>query len=377
MSGLVSTDQSLVLTESSELKRYRASLDGAIGWLMRSVKGKGNGSAAYFGVWGKWSRPYPETTGYIIVTLLDYARFTSDQNAYDLALSLGDWLLEIQDKKGYWHGGTHPAPAPNPSIFNTAQILLGLNALYRETKNSKWLDSAAAGARWLADGVNDKGQWELGNYRQGFNPSYYTRVAWPMLDTWALSGDNVVRESAERVLQAIAAKRKDNGVISGWGFDPGKPAFTHTIAYTIRGFLESARILDNWEAYGQPVEAAMDHLYKQAELKRGRLAGAYNEDWSKVDTYTCLTGNAQTAICLLMYDEKQTDLRLVNAACKLVDNVCDAQSLGHIRPGIRGGVPGSKPIWGRYLMMRYPNWAAKFHADALMLLMNRLSKEGL
>ena len=28
---------------------------------------------------------------------------------------------------------------------------------------------------------------------------------------------------------------------------------------------------------------------------------------------------------------------------------------------------GSAPIWGRYSMFEYPNWAAKFFADALMI----------
>jgi CheY-like chemotaxis protein len=32
-----------------------------------------------------------------------------------------------------------------------------------------------------------------------------------------------------------------------------------------------------------------------------------------------------------------------------------------------GGVAGSAPIWGRYSMFEYPNWAAKFFADALMI----------
>ena len=34
---------------------------------------------------------------------------------------------------------------------------------------------------------------------------------------------------------------------------------------------------------------------------------------------------------------------------------------------IRGAVAGSAPIWGRYSMFEFPNWAAKFFADALMM----------
>jgi hypothetical protein len=34
---------------------------------------------------------------------------------------------------------------------------------------------------------------------------------------------------------------------------------------------------------------------------------------------------------------------------------------------IRGALKGSHPIWGRYLFGTYPNWAAKFFMDALMM----------
>ena len=34
---------------------------------------------------------------------------------------------------------------------------------------------------------------------------------------------------------------------------------------------------------------------------------------------------------------------------------------------IRGGLAGSNPIWGSYERFCYPAWAAKFFADAVML----------
>ena len=37
------------------------------------------------------------------------------------------------------------------------------------------------------------------------------------------------------------------------------------------------------------------------------------------------------------------------------------------RRRIRGGIAGAYPIWGGYERLGYPNWAAKFFADALML----------
>ena len=363
------------VSESAAIRRYSESLHGAMDWIRRSIaKGRG-GSAAYFGAWGRWSAPYPETTGYLIPTLLEYANFAADPRVKDIAVQLGEWLVSIQDKEGYWNGGTHPPRRPGPSIFNTGQILLGLCALYREAGDERWIHAANAAADWLSESVGKDGTWSDANYQDGFSPSYYTRVAWPMLEVWELSGRAHVREAAERVLDHILTRRTEKGGFAEWGFRPGEPGFTHTIAYTLRGFIESSRLLGSWQRYGQPTEAALDHLFRQAELSGGRLPGMFDHEWHKTDRFVCLTGNAQLAICLLKYEEYRTDLRLVNAACKLVDYVCDSQSLKHPIAGFRGGIAGSRPIWGRYLVLRYPNWAAKFFCDALMLLIGRLKRE--
>ena len=37
------------------------------------------------------------------------------------------------------------------------------------------------------------------------------------------------------------------------------------------------------------------------------------------------------------------------------------------RPDLRGSLPGSFPIYGRYAPLACPNWATKFLADSLML----------
>src|SRR5207249_2534503 len=35
-------------------------------------------------------------------------------------------------------------------------------------------------------------------------------------------------------------------------------------------------------------------------------------------------------------------------------------------PNLRGGIPGSDPLWGGYLTYALPNWAAKFFIDAML-----------
>lgn len=353
--------------------RYKTHLFATLNWIRQSIKHGAGGSAAHYGHLKGWSAPYPETTGYIIPTLLDAARHLDDGVYLEEALGLGRWLLDLQHPDGWWPGGLlSPGTEVRPSIFNSAQIIDGMVALARNTGEEQWAAAALRGASWLARGVDAGGLWQDGNYRRGFNPSYYTQVAWPMLQAWQLAGDTEVKEAARRVLDRVVSLKTAHGSIVGWGFDPGKPAFTHTIAYTLRGLMESAFILDDWVAYGDPCRQALEKLYRLSELRNGRLPGAFHDDWAPVDWYSCLTGNVQIAICLLRFEEREADLRLVNSAAKLVDFVCSRQHVDSGRPAIDGAVAGSSPPWGRYMFLRYPNWAAKYHAEALILLQDRL-----
>jgi hypothetical protein len=352
---------------------YERKLFQSIRWLLKSNH-KDGGSRAYFSPLKGWSKAYPETTGYIIPTLLGYYEKEGFIAAKDTAVDFGEWLLSIQNEEGYWIGGLHPTQKQNPSIFNTGQILFGMVALFKASNKNKWIISAHKGAKWLADHVSSAGLWEAGHYN-GFNPTYYTRVAWPMLLITDMVEDIYIKKKAIKVLDNLLKRKNDNGSFQGWAFTKNKPAFTHTIAYTIRGFIESSILLNDWQRYGGPMEKTMDKIYKFAELNNGRLAGAYDLNWNPINYYTCLTGNAQMALCLMRWHQQYPDLRLVNSASKLVDNVARAQGTSLPINSIKGAVAGSKPIWGRYMMMRYPNWTAKFYSDSLMLLMRLIKKE--
>ena len=97
------------------------------------------------------------------------------------------------------------------------------------------------------------------------------------------------------------------------------------------------------------------------------LPGAFNHKWMANETFSCLTGNAQMAIIWLKLYKITRDERLLNAAVKNIEQLKSIQNLASRNDGIRGGIPGSYPIWGDYVNFGYPNWAAKFFADALML----------
>jgi len=355
------------------IDRYQRHLVAAADWLGRSER-PGGGSAAQFTPMLGWSRAYPETTGYIIPTLLEVARRSGDESHRARAIRLGKWLLSIQNADGSWNGGKHPSRNPTPSVFNTGQILKGMVALWRSSRDTVWLDAAGRGSSWLAVGMGSDGLWKGGDYRSTGTPSYYSHVLWPLLEVAAERGDDQAREAAARGARTIVARTRGNGVISGWSFQEGAPAFTHTIAYTIRGIQECGRILDD-RAMMDSVTPALDTLVRRSELRAGALPGAFDEEWKPAGDYVCLTGNAQVARCVLIQEARSPDLRLVSAAAKMVDVVCGHQRLQSPIAGIRGAVGGSAPLSGAYMRFRYPNWAAKYLCDAIMVLSDRLEKE--
>ena len=360
----------------STLQLYRRHLQATGDWIALSMRKGRGGSCAHFSPLAGWSRPYPETTGYLIPTLLDLSRVLGRPEMEVSALSLGIWLRSIQAADGYWIGGLHPPTArQSASIFNTGQILRGMIALYEHTGEREWLNAAIRGASWMTRSQERDGLWPSGDYRASSTPSYYAYAVAPLLRVWQCAGDDEMRIAAEKFLRVVCERRRENGAFRQWGFSENAAAPTHTIAYTIQGLLESASILNDWSNYGEPVVAALEFLWRRAELRGGRLAGAYDENWSGDHGYVCLTGQAQVASCLLAWERQEKDLRIVNGAAKCVDVVCKTQALSSVIPGLRGAVAGSSPMWGAYMRFRYPNWAAKYFCDALTDVTRRIEQE--
>lgn len=353
------------------------SLSRGAKWLLRSWSSCGkHGSASFYSriyhPFKGWDYPYPETTGYIIPTLLRYGVQYAPEYI-TVAEDLAGWLIGLQDQCGLFQAGVYRGVSGKPSVFNTAQIIFGLVAYYQHSNNLFYLEAAHKAAKWLAQVQEPDGSWLSYAYHRNFSPSYYTRVAWPMLLVWRHTGDKTVYQKACKALTLIGERRNENGTVTGWGFRPDKPAFTHTIAYTIEGFLESALLLkeqggDFWR-FGE--QAALE-LLRRYEV-RGRLAGAYDEQWTGDFRFRCLTGNCQIALCWLRLYGISGDVRLLNAAIKMVHEVSRRQFRRRGSPN-DGGIPGSWPVWGPYLTLRYPNWAVKFYMDLLMAVDEELKR---
>ncbi len=139
-------------------KQRKLSIARAVNWLLKAQKVTGDDGMGSFHLVNGWSSSYPETTGYIIPTLLQYASAKNDTNITESAIKAADWLVEIQRPPGGWQGGRVNENKP-PVVFNTAQIIRGLIPVHRVTKNKKYLDSAVKAADWLCSIQDKEGTW--------------------------------------------------------------------------------------------------------------------------------------------------------------------------------------------------------------------------
>lgn len=344
-------------------------------WLVRSITMSGGSRASYTPFIG-WSGEYPETSGYIMPTLYKTAELTGDQKYFKATKVLMDWLLSIQNEQGYWLSGHEKSKNRIPSVFNTAQILLGLSSMFHYTGDESLLDPICNSGRWLSSLVDLNGIFTAGSYQGSYNPSYYTRVAWPMLEAGFILDDKRIIDKATKVLSRINNLRNSSGYVDKSEFIEGQSAFTHTIAYTLRGFIESARIL-NSNDYDITIDKMINKLYVFTGKNRGALPGEFNSNFEPTSNYVCLTGNAQVAICMFHMYEKCGDLRLVDCAVKLIDTIQNKKSkiIQRMLPNTRGAIAGSSPFLGRYMRGRFPNWAAKFYLDALLLKNDFINQE--
>jgi len=351
-------------------------LDAAAEWICRAQDAHPGGGVArsyslvynpYFGRRG-WIPPYPETTGYIIPTMFDYAHRSGRQEAFERAVRMAEWECEVQMASGAVQGGTVDQ-APTPAIFNTGQVIFGWIRAFQETGRERFLESATRAGGFLLESQAADGAWRkhLSEYASSTMASYTynTRTAWALLLLSTVTGEPRFREAAVRNIDHALGQQLENGwFASNCLYDPARPLL-HTIAYAIRGVMECGAILDNRE-YLAGARKAADALLGQVR-EDGSLAGCFDDRWQPAASWSCLTGDAQIAhiwgrLCQITGEEKYRE-----GARRTIDFLKRVQLLATEDPGIRGGIGGSDPISGRYGRYEILNWAVKFFMDALMI----------
>lgn len=343
-------------------------VDAGIAWLARAQDQSAShdgGVARHFSVSTGWSTSYPETTGYIVPTLLTYAEWRDDDESRARAERMLDWLRSLQFREGGFQGGMILEQPVVPVVFNTGQILIGLAAGVRSF-GEVYRDSMIRAADWLVSVQDADGCWRRHGspFAKSGDKAYDTHVAWGLFEAARVEPGRRYAEAAMANVRWALSQQRPNGWFDRCCLTDPSQALTHTVGYVLRGVLEAYRFTR--EAYLlEACRRTADGLLSALD-QNGFLPGRLQADWRSAVSWACLTGTAQIAICwLLLYAEtgRESYLDAASRANRYVRRTVDING----PPDVRGGVKGSFPIDGAYNAYQYLNWACKFMIDANLL----------
>lgn len=316
-----------------------------------------------------WNASYPETTGYVIPTLYDYATLYNAPAHAEAARRMAHWESDIQLEDGGVRAGTMSAEIVAPTIFNTGQVLFGWAKAYLETREERFHTSLVRASDWLIEAQDDDGAWR--RFSSPFTTSklnsYNTRSAFGLVRAYEATGIERYLAAAVKNAEWALSRAHDNS----WLPDncllkmSDESALTHTIAYSIRGLLEIGAAAGRQDLLDHALQMARHVAKRQRE--DGALPARYRPQWNTVATWTCVTGNSQMAINWLRLAQLTGEQALKQHAVRANRFNMSIQDLETGDLNIRGALKGSHPVNQEYMTYRYPNWATKFFMDGLML----------
>jgi uncharacterized protein YyaL (SSP411 family) len=351
--------------EKSGEEKARA-LSSAVEWLLLAQRSGTDGGMGSCHLARGWGASYPETTGYIIPTLIAFGRRHNDRKAIDAVIRAAGFLLGIQRPPGGWQGGRVNENKPE-IVFNTGQVIRGMIAVYELTGEEKYLESACRAGDWLCAVQHPEGYWKT-HALMAEARVYDTFVDVPLLDLYRITGEKRYRDAAVINLDWVTDfQMKDNGWFRNCDntVKHNDRPILHTIAYTLDGLVDSGNLL-NEPKYIRAAEKGAIAL-RDIYLDTGRLNGRYDQEWQGSEYLICTGGAQMSAVWIKMFLISKDD-RYLQAAGRMNSLLVKIQQRGPSeREHTRGAIPGSFPLWGRYEPFAFPNWATKFFCDALML----------
>jgi len=345
----------------------------AVGWILRAQNATPDDgvSLGYFPCSAdrvRWRPSYPETTGYIITSLLEYAKCYGDARARDAAIRMACWEASIQMESGAVQGGpVVPRDRQTPAAFNTGMVLDGWCSAYDVTGDAMLLDAARRAADFLVDDLDEAGYYRTNGafVKTGEIKTYTCLCAWAVHRFGDCVGEARYRDAAVRSVEAALRQQQANGWFAHNCLTRSDAPLTHTVGYTMQGILEvgvCASREDFVTAVARTMQAIIPHIDEN-----GFLPGMFFSDWRPAAFSSCLTGSAQIAIVGYRLHQITGVSSYRAAADRLTDFLKALQSLDARDENVNGAIAGSFPIFGNYMRGGYPNWATKYLLDALML----------
>jgi rhamnogalacturonyl hydrolase YesR len=338
-------------------------------WLLLSQNEKIDGGYRTYYLDKKWTSSYPETTGYIIPVLVEAAKKLGLPELEKSALIAAEWLLTIQKEEGGWQGGYIHQNRP-AIVFNTGQVIRGLIAMYKHTKDDRFFQSAIKAGDWLVSIQHSDGYWEEYVYLNRIRV-YDTYVAAPLAQLYQLTSDLKYKTAAIAQCEWVIHKKQQQ---NGWFQDADNTIkhndrpILHTIAYTIDGLLETGIILNRTDFIDAAIIPAK--ILAEKWINNKALNGRYNSNWSGSEAFIT-TGGAQMAIAFMRLYEIEANSYWLDRTRELLEFLKSIQIMDTEILDVKGAIFGSHPSWGHYEAFGIPNWANKYFLEALLMTMPR------
>jgi hypothetical protein len=350
----------------------------ALNWLQRAQDAGVDRGVSYGVIFGDdFDLSYPETTGYICSSFVEQERLMGDGELLRRAIEMGDWEIAVQLPEGAVMGGKFNT-APTPAVFNTGMVLLGWSALVSRTGEQRFRAAAARASDWLLSVQEPDGRWVRGNsmYAKSEGTLYNVMAAWGLCETGVAIGEDRYIQAAIRNAEYCLSRQHPNGWLPDCCLTNVEEPLLHTLAYSMQGLLGIGRLVGRNDLIAGARKLADAQL--RIMSPEGFLPGRQRQDFMAAVDWCCLTGSAQTSavwsqLYLLTNDEKY------RIAVEIVNRYLMARhDIRNVDPRLRGGLPGSWPVWGAYGRLQILNWATKFLLDALSLEhANRIAAKGI
>lgn len=364
-------------------------LDAAMSWIARAQDASDSGGVA----WGfrarrpvrstepmGWVAPYPETTGYIISTMLRYGELTGDKEAFARGRRMTDWEASIQLEDGGIQGGIYGSQPVASSTFVTGQVLFGFVSALERFPSERIKTAAVRAGDWLIGCLDSSGRFVRGHshFCEAGAKVYEARTGLAIEELGDLLKVSKYCDAASTIADYALSRQQPNGWFAENDLDYHDQPLTHTIGYVLEGLHGIGRRLGRQDCI-DAVERTLRAIIPIIQ-QNGFLPGRLRSDWSAAVNWACLTGSSQIAGVLLRMYLQTGKREYFLAGRKLLGFVCFTQDLKPGIPGIDGGIRGSYPFGGQYGQWCVLNWATKFFADSMMdyfAVEDRARQEGL
>jgi len=270
-------------------------------------------------VHSRHKRAYPEVTGYLIPTLLDYGQG-------DLAARLARWLIDIQRPEGAFTDPDHGVP----HIFDTGQALRGLLAASELVPGA--IPAAERAAGYLVNEMVDEGR---GGFR--LQPEYETQGIPQTIHLYVLPPLAAAAERFKQPDWAAAAQRCAQHYLAHPQLCCAEQ-LTHFLAYQLEALLDLGR--------SGPAIPVLEGL-ETRQRPDGAVPATSRAAW------VCVPGVAQLAVCWYKAGRPEP----ADRALRWLEQ--------HQRRS--GGFRGSTGRGADYFPRTEVPWAAKYYLDAARL----------